>query len=70
MLCSTQNNYRSSSPRILIEVEKMRLQYVHVMEGSVEGEQQASPELELEQDKEADLAMEAAEEQGQVCGLV
>ena len=48
-----------------IEVEKMRLQNVHMVEDSVEGNQQAALKLEPEQDKEADLAVEAAEEQGQ-----
>ena len=50
---------------IIIEVEKMRLQYVHVVEDSVEGKQQASPKLELEQDEETNLDVETAGEQSQ-----
>ena len=54
----------------------MMLQDEHDVEDSLEGEQQAAPELEQVQDQgsvlceEVDLDMEAAEKQGQDSGSV
>ena len=43
---------------------------MHVMEDSIQEGQQATLEQDPEHEEEADLAKEAAEEQGQDCGPV
>ena len=72
-----QDPLQDLPPSIIFLLEKKKLLYVPVPEDSEEGKQQAAQDLELEEDKEptpeqnkeANLGMEAAAEQGQSHGL-